>query len=145
MKRDIDLVRSILLELESSDYRRDSSTIRIAGYTADAITEHMHLLMESGLVEGIQAYSIEHKVKWIDLRLTWSGHDFLDAARSEVVWAETLTAVRSRIGSIPFEALKKLLTEAAHSSVGSRAEVPAGWRSYFYASGGERMPHEQPA
>ena len=141
----MDLVRNILLALESSNRQPDSSTIRIAGYTGHTITEHVRLLMEAGLVEGTQAYCIEHKLKWIELRLTWSGHDFVDAARNDSIWVETLSAVRSRIGGAPFEALKMLLIEAARGSVRPRPEPPADWASYMYALDGRRLLSEQPA
>ncbi len=141
----MDLVRKILLELESSNRRLDSSTIRIAGYTGEAITEHMRLLMEAGLAQGIQTYCIEHKLKWIELRLTWSGHDFVDAARNDLVWVETVTTVRSRIGGVPFEALNTLLIEAAHRSVQPHLEPPGPWAPYLYASSGTGVLREQPA
>ena len=43
MKRDMDLVRKIMLAVEASERPLDSSLIRIAGYTPETITEHMRL------------------------------------------------------------------------------------------------------
>lgn len=124
MKRDMDLVRKIMLAVEASDRPLDSSMIRIAGYTGESITEHMRLLNEAGLIEGISAYSVEHRLKWIELRLTWSGHDFLDAARNEAVWAETVTEVRKKTGAVPFEVLKGLLMDVARETVRPATETP---------------------
>jgi DNA-binding transcriptional ArsR family regulator len=123
MKRDMDLVRKILLAVEASERPLDSSLIRIAGYTGESITEHMRLLNEAGLIEGISAYSVEHRLKWIELRLTWNGHDFLDAARSESVWNETVTEVRKKTGAVPFEVLKGLLLDVARDSVRPAPEL----------------------
>jgi hypothetical protein len=116
MKRDMDLVRKIMLAIEASERPLDSTLVRISGYPSDSITEHMRLLNEAGLIEGISAYSVEHRLKWIELRLTWSGHDFLDAARNETLWNETLTEVHKQTGTVPFEVLKGLLTNAARET-----------------------------
>jgi hypothetical protein len=146
MKRDMDLVRRIMLAVEASDRPLDSSMIRIAGYTGEAITEHMRMLNEAGLIEGISAYSVEHRLKWIELRLTWSGHDFLDAARNEVVWSETVSEVRKKTGAVPFEVLKGLLMEAARNAVRPAVEpqpstplIPS-----IFRKGGKLELSEQP-
>ncbi len=135
MKRDMDLVRKILLAVEASERPLDSSLIRIAGYTGEGITEHMRLLNEAGLIEGISAYSVEHRLKWIELRLTWGGHDFLDAARNESVWVETVAEVRKKTGAVPFEVLKGLLTEAARNSLRPAAETPRLIPNIFHKGG----------
>ena len=141
MKRDMDLVRKIMLAVEASERPLDSSLIRIAGYTGDTITEHMRLLNEAGLIEGISAYSVEHRLKWIELRLTWNGHDFLDAARNESIWTETVTEVRRKSGAVPFEVLKRLLMDVAIDAV--RPVVDSERRSFF-CKGGLLDLREQP-
>lgn len=113
----MDLVRKILLAVEAGDRQLESPMLRIAGYPRESITEHLRMLNEVGLVEGIQTYSIEHKLKWSELRLTWNGHEFLDAARNEAIWTEIVSEVRTKIGSVPFELLKSLLLESTHDKV----------------------------
>lgn len=144
MKRDMDLVRKILLAVEASDRPLDSSLIRIAGYTGEGITEHMRLLNEAGLVEGISAYSVEHRLKWIELRLTWSGHDFLDAARNESVWVETVAEVRKKTGAVPFEVLKGLLMDVARDTVRPAVEAPRLMPNIF-GRGGRLELNERPS
>ena len=116
MKRDMNLVRKIMLAIEASERPLDSTLIRISGYAGESITEHMRLLNEAGLIEGISSYSVEHRQKWIELRLTWGGHDFLDAARNENLWDETMSTVRAQTGSVSFDVLKGLLASAAHET-----------------------------
>lgn len=142
MKRDMDLVRKIMLAVEASERPLDSALIRIAGYSGETITEHMRLLNEAGLIEGISAYSVEHRLKWIELRLTWNGHDFLDAARNEHIWTETVTEVRKKSGAVPFEVLKGLLMEVAVDSV--RPAADTAHRSFF-GKGGLFDLREQPS
>ena len=123
MKRDIDLVRKILLAIEASERPLDSTLIRIGGYTHDNLTEHMRLMHEAGLIEGIAAYSIEHKLKWVELRLTWSGHDFIDSARNEAVWSEALGTVRTQIGTVAFAVLKDVLMDVSRAVLGIEPEA----------------------
>jgi hypothetical protein len=129
MKRDMDLVRKILLAIEASERPLDSTLIRISGYAGDSITEHMRLLNEAGLIEGIASYSVEHRLKWIELRLTWGGHDFLDAARNETLWNDTMVMVRTQSGSVAFDVLKRLLADAAHEALQHRQPVAYTGRS----------------
>jgi hypothetical protein len=143
MKRDIDLVRKILLAVEASDRPLDSTLIRISGYPAECITEHMRLLNEAGLIEGISAYSVEHRLKWMELRLTWNGHEFLDAARNEGVWTETVSEVRRKTGAVPFEVLKGLLADAARELLRPASE-PVRNRPVF-GRGGRLEIREQPS
>jgi hypothetical protein len=41
--------------------------------------------------------------------MTWSGHEFLDAARNEELWQETKQRVEKRAGSVPFLVFHELL------------------------------------
>lgn len=142
MKRDMDLVRKIMLAVEASERPLDSTLIRISGYTTETITEHMRLLNEAGLIEGISAYSVEHRLKWSELRLTWNGHDFIDAARNESVWTETVTEVRKKTGAVPFEVLKGLLIDVTRDSVRSVTDTS---RRPLFGKGGLLDLREQPS
>jgi len=59
---------------------------------------------EAGLIKAqLQRNKVE--------RLTWAGHDFLDAARSEEIWNQTKKVVAEKTSSISFELLKLALVE----------------------------------
>jgi len=51
-------------------------------------------------------------VCWKPKRLTYSGHEFLDAARSDTVWNKAKDMVRKATGTITLEAVKVALPEA---------------------------------
>jgi Hypothetical protein (DUF2513) len=78
MKRDLDLIRQILLKLEA-----DEPCNLVEGVDEFTITKHLGLLLEAGLIKGIAHETDQSSVYWVDVdRLTWSGHDFLDSARN---------------------------------------------------------------
>lgn len=67
MKRDMELIRKILLETESGNQHLES--IQIDGYE-DGLVRHAVWLLENAGYVNARANS-----------LTWAGHDFLDAVR----------------------------------------------------------------
>lgn len=89
MKRDMDLIRTLLLKLEELEqdaggiYLYEYSELVVDGYTEDQTIYHLGLLLEAGLIDqgGTGALS-----EFMFKRLTWEGHDFADSVRSEEIW-----------------------------------------------------------
>ena len=83
MKRDPDLVRNILLALENKAGSNDAVTAKkmmIDGWSEDEINYHLLLLVEAGYIRGKDSSSDNRTIVFVT-RLTWEGHEFLDAAR----------------------------------------------------------------
>jgi hypothetical protein len=77
MKRDMDLVRSILLAIEKAD--TPLNELDIPGYDDDdVIVYHVGIMTQAGL---IQEAEIDFRDSHTGVVLTWAGHEFLDAAR----------------------------------------------------------------
>jgi hypothetical protein len=97
MKRDMDLVRSILLKIESLDHP-DLDELLEPGASYDdraMLVYHMRMLIEdAGYVRGIDSRSIGHD-DWLNLELTWQGHEFLDAIRDPEIWRRTKEGART--------------------------------------------------
>ena len=55
MKREMDLIREILLQIEN---RHDGSskavTVEIDGHSREQVTEHLFMLLEAGFIEGVR-------------------------------------------------------------------------------------------
>lgn len=92
MKRDMDLVRDILLAIEK-DSRFDGSgwhqpddpaDLGLTQCTYEQLAYHLTLLIEAELVEGKTAM----RMPMIN-RLTWQGHEFVSDVRDPVVWRKT--------------------------------------------------------
>ncbi|WP_305967372.1 DUF2513 domain-containing protein [Marinobacter salsuginis] len=85
MKRDMDLVRKILLAVEA-DERPDS----ISGYDSEAIKYNQALAIEAGLVEGRvlndNSNAIQVPSAVYIKKLTWQGHEFIDLMKKSEVW-----------------------------------------------------------
>ena len=115
MKRDMDLVRLILLEIEkSSEDPRAEIRLQIPDYTFEQVSYHVMILHEAGLVEADDLSTMGSGSVWLPRRLTWSGHEFLDAARNDSIWKKA----KEKASSMNFELLKELLLNLARQQLG---------------------------
>ncbi len=112
MKRDMDLIRELLLKLEALPMRRsgivsitpDATEIAVPGYDVDQIDYHLSQLREAGFIDEGGA----RPMFGIGFRcLTWAGHDFLDSVRNPEIWAKTKKGAEAA-GGFTVDLLKDL-------------------------------------
>ncbi|RYY90112.1 MAG: DUF2513 domain-containing protein [Chitinophagaceae bacterium] len=90
MKRDMDLVREILLDAESLEHGYVNGVLKIDGYTEDQIGHHVYLMEQAGLVEAADASSMDSDSPIaLLISIKWQGHDFLDSVRDPEIWKQT--------------------------------------------------------
>jgi len=117
MKRDMELIRAMLLAIES-DNHGFAPKIEIHGYTQEQIGYHALLLGEAGLAVVSDVTSMGNKSpEAIILRLTWSGHEFLDSARENQIWNQAKDTI-SKIGGASIQIWVALLTELIKKKLG---------------------------
>ncbi len=117
MKRDMDLARQIMLELEEAPYDGSLLKVDVADYDEGAINYHVMLLTEAGLIEAKDLSSFDG-VEWAPTRLTWQGHEFLDEARNENRWNQAKKTIAEKGGSLTFDILKGVLAQLGRQAVG---------------------------
>ncbi len=110
MKRDMDLIREILLRVEQSKSPPSDIDLDIPEYDDNEITYNIGLLFKAGLVEAIDASSSSGN-HYLITGITWDGHEFLDASRNNDVWTKTKEYIASKGGGMTFDVLKQLLTK----------------------------------
>lgn len=118
MKRDVDLIRAMLLEVESwpPGARVPSTRIVIEPYTEEQIRYHAELLHDAGFIGGVVAvHRASGERPAIVGRLTWRGHEFVDATRSDVVWAAVKERAKPVGGSTNMELLEELFSSVSRS------------------------------
>lgn len=116
MKRDIDLVRKILLELEKKS-QPWAAHLALEGYDHEVVSYHIMLLSEANYITAFDASSNDG-IDWMPERMTWAGHDFLDAARNDTLWNKAKQTIGEKVGSVSFEVLKATLAALAAASIG---------------------------
>ncbi|GMR22260.1 MAG: DUF2513 domain-containing protein [Acidobacteriota bacterium] len=114
MKRDLDLIRQILLDIETegedSSRRPGFANIADDGYDPESIQYHVQLMHDAGLIVADELVPGQ----WWPERITWVGHEFLDLARSDTLWQATKRDVESKVGSAPFQVVRDLLARRAN-------------------------------
>lgn len=87
MKRDMDLVRDILLKIEAASEpgMADLLPADVTQEQLDLTTYNLNLLIDEGFVKGVEAHTLAQK-NWFSLTLTWRGHEFLDDIREPEIW-----------------------------------------------------------
>jgi Hypothetical protein (DUF2513) len=119
MKRDLELIRQLMLAIELKDTRFSTESIKIDGYNSSQINYHLQLLVEAELAIGeVRNYWGSDRPKIVIEKLSWEGCNFLDDARNESVWQKTMEIVKDKGGSISVGALTQLLASVAKQLVG---------------------------
>ena len=120
MRLDTDLVRDILTKIEGLPFDGGFHDIVVEGHSPGEITYHVVLLHEAGFVEAMDLSTLDCGVCWKPKRLTYAGHQFLDAARNDTVWAKAKAAVMKTTGTLTIEGLKEALPIVVKSLIEGR-------------------------
>ena len=86
MRRDMELIRSILLSIEDVQDRHELPNLEIPPYSEHEIDYNLDLLIGAGLINGRGSWTLGGTYHVVINGLTWEGHDLLDAIRNESVW-----------------------------------------------------------
>lgn len=113
MKRDMDLIRLILLDVEGE------TNVDLGSYSDQKIRYHNWLLLDAGLVEGMNDRGMNDKYNSALITgLNWEGHDFLDASRDEATWNKAQKTIGENVGTVAFDMLKALLISLTKDQLG---------------------------
>lgn len=118
MKRDMDLIREILLRLEvSSEDEQALQPLGDLGYSREQIGYHAYLLVDAGLATGFDLGSDGIALPHFSVEsLTWDGHEFLDAARDDARWFKA-KSVLTGVGGFSAVVLKEVLVGMLRQAV----------------------------
>lgn len=109
MKRDWDLIRQVLIEIEQLDpAKHEQIQYGPASYSTEPIKDSQAVLLwEAGFVKGVDAGSSDGDAV-IAQDLTWSGHELLDSMRSKAVWERIKTVAQTKGLELTFDTVKAL-------------------------------------
>ena len=118
MKRDMDLVREIMLKIEALP-AGPPVLYRIGEVEDLVLLNHLEMLIEAGLVRGKISRSQGSRGDVIGIStLTWEGHEWIDTVRDPRVWDETKATLQESGASPSFELTKAMATRILRSRVG---------------------------
>jgi Hypothetical protein (DUF2513) len=115
MKRDMELIRALLLAIEALDSQiafKATLKLKVDSTRKDMI-DHLKLMIKAGFLD---AKPIETQAGTSDIvikGITNEGHNFLEDARNESIWKETMGLVQEKGGSVAIAVLTQLLSSVA--------------------------------
>lgn len=119
MKRDLDLVRSILLSMEASDHGFAVTLPVVDGFTVEEVGYHVHLMGQAGLISVLDNTTVVDKSpSALPLSITWAGHDFLDSVKDETLWNKAKSMVLKPAAGVAFEVLVAWVKAEAKQRLG---------------------------
>lgn len=107
MTLDPDLIRAILDAYEKLPYG-GGEPISIEGYTDDQVNYHQELLLDEDYIKASVTKLGGGSCLISPQRLTYQGHEFLNASRDDVRWERAKT-VMQKSGGFVLDVMKSLL------------------------------------
>ena len=128
MKRDVDLIRQILFDLER--HGAECSLESLRNGTTHEVDErtryHVRLCIDAGLAKEIDRTATGSPC----VRLTNAGHEFLDICRGDERWQAAKWMVHQQTGGLSLAVLRAVLTKWAVQGI-SRSERHRRWRRSY--------------
>lgn len=119
MQRNMDLVRMILLRLESSPTGRAPRDLEITSFRPEEVGYHAHIMKQEGLIEGVNTTHLASPGPEVKpTSLTWKGHEFLELARDQDRWNRAKMII-DKVRGAPISVWMKVLTDLMLENVGS--------------------------
>ena len=115
MKRDSDLIRTLLLKYEAAEEWLIPHIITLdASYEHSREYYHLNLMIDDGLLV---------KISDDCCRMTSAGHDFTDAIRDEGLWNETKKVVAETGGNAAISVLKAIAIGFLKKKIKDHTEI----------------------
>lgn len=122
MKRDLDLIRDILLHIEAMPPEQtDLSSKQLKNLCANeaTIASHIKLLLDNKFIEVTHCVpQNENKDIYFITRITMSGYDYLDTIRNPKIWEATKEKLKSIGGTVSLEVVKDVAISVVRSYLG---------------------------
>lgn len=145
MKRNMDLIRGLLLDIEANENVNGKFVISDADFGAvggdnrTAIQYHLRLLLDAGYIEGEDLLKSAKSSPNVDIhrmlkeegapilvtRMTWAGHDFLDTVRDNKVWSQTKEALKG-VEGVGIDMLKDVAKKIGKTIINHQVEKHTG-------------------
>ena len=120
MKRDLELLRKILLAVEDAAPSW-APKLSVEGYSPAQIGYHSYLLIDAGLARGADVTTHSSTGPEALVRgLTWAGHEFAELARDDARWKRAIAEAEESTSVATLDILRQLM---ANPSRGLRAEA----------------------
>ena len=110
MKRNWDVIREVLIRFEEKPSKERA--LQLDAWSEDIqpeVSYNVDILLDGGLLDGKMLPTLDPgPINFLVFRLTWQGHEFLDAIKNDTVWNKTKESFVSKGLSMTFELVKSV-------------------------------------
>lgn len=118
MKRDLDLVRLLLLEVEAAD-KEAPRDIKVLKFSDDEVNYHLALMIDAALIDGRISRTLGPGVPQVMvIKMTWGGHEYLDDVRSDTVWQKTKEKIGGAASSASVTVVREVAAAVIRTTLG---------------------------
>ena len=113
MKRDMELIRKILFEIEEKKPFEEVHNLSVEGYDKQEIAYHCEMLHQEGFIKNYYSADCDNFDGVLFFRvqdLTWQGHDLLEVIRQDTIWNKTKETIAEKGLSITVGTIKTIAT-----------------------------------
>lgn len=119
MKRDLDLIKLILLEYEKlPPPPHGIMEIKIPNYSSEEVIYHQKLLMDDNFIIGTSQIYLGGTQDFFPERMTNKGHDFLEKMKNEYAWNKTKATIVEKGGGFALDIINSLITAIIKAQLG---------------------------
>jgi hypothetical protein len=113
MKRDMELIRLLLLQQEQGE-----PSTELENYSEEEVIYNYALMLDAGLIDANLLLDGSGQPAGVTVhRLTWAGHDFLDATRDSKIWKTAKEQILKPGVSWTFSILLEWLKQEANKRI----------------------------
>ncbi len=120
MKRNMDLVRHILMMTRDNDMPLEHSAFRLddGGWSDEEVMYHIDMMNECGLLNATiqKAWGGIYYSATV-YNLTWQGQDFCDSVADSKVWHKVKDVIKRGVGSASMDVTVTTITKIANQLI----------------------------
>ena len=126
MKRNMDLIREILIRMEDHEHGYAPNYLSIPGFTEEEIGYHCFLLNDAGLINAADDTDTgSSSPSAIPFNLTWAGHEFIANAKNENIWGQAKESIRKAYNAYHASGANDVATALYKELMNLHTEPPA--------------------
>ena len=121
MKRDLDLIRGILLFVEDkAGINKGVGLNELLALNAnrDLVAYQLELLSDAGFIDAEPMKGLGGYLDFYIRRLTYNGHEYLDSIRDETIWEKTKEKLAMVGGASTLVVVKELAVSISKNLLG---------------------------
>lgn len=114
MRRDMDLIRRILIMVGDSPVPLQATVFVDEAHPFETVAYHIDLIGQAHLADTSITRMSGDVIACAEVGpLTWDGNEFLDAIRSDTIWTRVKQRVGATVGSTTIDVIKALAVKLA--------------------------------